>query len=100
MLVKFEENPMVQTTRNFELFDKKKKKQQQQTNKQTKMGFLQAFLTELTLFWKTFLLLKLYCLLLNYQFKDYHLSLFQKLRRSDTCNQVKSCTKHGRPDQF
>ena len=26
MLVKFEQNRMVQTTRNFELFDKKKKK--------------------------------------------------------------------------
>ena len=25
--------------------------------------------------------------------------MFQKLRHSDTCNQVKSCTKHGRPDQ-
>ena len=26
MLMKFEQNPMVQTTQNFELFDKKKKK--------------------------------------------------------------------------
>ena len=25
--------------------------------------------------------------------------MFQKLQQSDTCNQVKSCTKHGRPDQ-
>ena len=25
--------------------------------------------------------------------------VFQKLRHSDTCNQVKSCIKHGRPDQ-
>ena len=25
--------------------------------------------------------------------------IVQKLRHSDTCNQVKSCTKHGRPDQ-
>ena len=25
--------------------------------------------------------------------------MFQKLRHSDTCNQAKSCTKHGRPDQ-
>ena len=25
--------------------------------------------------------------------------MFQKLRHSDTCNQVKSCTKHGRPNQ-
>ena len=37
--------------------------------------------------------------MLNYQFKDYHLSVFQKLRHSDTCKQVESCTKHGRPDQ-
>ena len=33
MLVKFEQNRMVQTARNFELFDKKTNKQ---TNKQTK----------------------------------------------------------------
>ena len=25
--------------------------------------------------------------------------MFQKLRHCDTCNQVKCCTKHGRPDQ-
>ena len=25
--------------------------------------------------------------------------MFQKLRHSDTYNQVKSCTKHGRPDR-
>ena len=25
--------------------------------------------------------------------------MFQKLRHSDTCNEVKTCTKHGRPDQ-
>ena len=25
--------------------------------------------------------------------------MFHKLRHSDTCNQVKSCTKHGRPNQ-
>ena len=37
--------------------------------------------------------------MLNYLFKDYHLSVFQKLRPSNTCNQVKSCTKHGRSDQ-
>ena len=39
------------------------------------------------------------CLMLRYSFKDYHLSLSQKLRNSDTCNQVKNCTKHGRLDQ-
>ena len=31
--------------------------------------------------------------------KDYRLSVFQKLQYYDTCNQVKSCTKHGRPNQ-
>ena len=30
-----------------------------------------------------------YCLMLNYVFKDYHLSVFQKLQHSDTFNQVK-----------
>ena len=35
----------------------------------------------------------------NYKFKDYHLSKFQTLGNSDTCNQVKSCTKDGRHDQ-
>ena len=28
-------------------------------------------------------------------FKGYHLSVFQKLRHSATCNQAKSCIKHG-----
>ena len=46
MLVKFEQNRMVQTTRNFELFDKNKTKQNKTNknknkNKQTKKpGFL------------------------------------------------------------
>ena len=39
------------------------------------------------------------CLMLIYQFKDYHLSVLQKFQHSDTCNHVKSCTKHGRPNQ-
>ena len=76
---------MVRTTRNLELFDKKP-------------GFflITIFDKELMPFWKMLLWLKL---LLNAKFKDYHLSVFQKLRYSDTCNQVKSCTKHGRPGQ-
>ena len=37
--------------------------------------------------------------MLHYLFKDYHLSVFQKLRHSDTWNLVKGCTKHDRPDQ-
>ena len=48
MLVKFEQNRIVQTTRNFELFDKK-------------LGFfITIFDKELTPFWKTFLQVKLY----------------------------------------
>ena len=48
MLVKFEENRMVQTTRNFELFEKKKRK-----------SFLKTIFDKaLTPFWKTFLSLK------------------------------------------
>ena len=48
MLVEFEQDCIVQTTRNFELFDKKK-----QTNKEKKPVF---FLDKaLTPFWKTFL---------------------------------------------
>ena len=47
MLVKFEQNRMDQTTRNFELFDKKTR------------FFIIIFDKELTPFWKTFLLLKL-----------------------------------------
>ena len=46
MLVKFEQNRMVQTTQNFELLYKKP-------------GFYNHFDKELTPFWKTFLLLKL-----------------------------------------
>ena len=30
--------------------------------------------------------------MLKCKFKDYHLSVFQKLRWSETCNKVKSCT--------
>ena len=73
MLVKFEQNRMIQTTRNFELFDKKKNKQ---TNK-NKTGFLKSFLTKS---WRHFA--RRFCnwinyLMLNY-FKDYNLSEFQK----------------------
>ena len=53
MLVKFEQNRMVQITRYFDLFDKKQKtktktkKQKQKKNKQTKKNsFLQPFLTK------------------------------------------------------
>ena len=46
MLVKCEQNRMVQTTRNFELFDKK-------------IGFLKTIFDKaLTPFWETFLYLK------------------------------------------
>ena len=68
MLVKFEQNRMVRTIQNFVLFDKK---------------WLTIFDKMLTPFWKTFLLLKQ--LFDAKTLKDYHLSVFQKLRHSDTC---------------
>ena len=40
------------------------------------------------------------CSMLKYQLKDYHISLLQKIWKSDACNQVKSCTKHGRPNSL
>ena len=58
MLVKFEQNLMVQTTRNLELFDKKKQKQNKTKTKQnkTKTGFIKTIFDKaLTPFWKTFL---------------------------------------------
>ena len=52
MLVKFEQNRVVQTTRNYELFDKTK----QNKTKQNKNGFfITIFGKELTSVWKTFL---------------------------------------------
>ena len=57
MLVKFEQNGALQTARNFELFDKKKGLKK----KEKKNVFDKA----LTPFWKTFLKLKHYCLMLN-----------------------------------
>ena len=57
-----------------------------------KNGFLKLFLTKR---WRHFERRSCswnnYSLMLNYWFLDYHLSVFQKLRYSDTCNQVKSC---------
>ena len=60
MLVKFEQNHTVQTTRNFEIFDKKKKPNKQTNKKQktkTKNTFFKKtiFDKSLTPFWKTFL---------------------------------------------
>ena len=62
MLVKFEQNLMVQTTRNLELFDKKKQNKTKQNKKQkqkqykTKNGFIKTIFDKaLTPFWKTFL---------------------------------------------
>ena len=52
MLLKFEQNRMVQTTQNFELFDKKKKKKKKKKNPQV---FMTIFNKELMPFWKTFL---------------------------------------------
>ena len=55
MLVKFEQNRMVQLTRNFELFDQNK-----QTNKQKKKTgvFITIFDNALAPFWKRFLKVK------------------------------------------
>ena len=85
VLVKFEQNRTVQTTRNFELFVKK-------------TGFfISIFDKELTPFLKTFVSLKL---LFNAKLLIIRTIIFQcSKKHSDTCNQVKRCTKHGRPDQ-
>ena len=71
MLVKLDNNFMVQTTRNFELFDKKKKK------KKKNGFFITIFDKELTPFWKTFLQLKL---LFNAKLLIYRLSSFSVLK--------------------
>ena len=85
MLVKFEQNRMVRTIQNLVLFDKNKKS-------------LTIFDKVLTPFWKTFLWLKQ---LFDAKILIQRLLSFSvpKLRHSHTCNQVKSGTKHGRPDQ-
>ena len=86
MQVNFEQNRMVQTTRNFELFDKKR-------------GFfyyhfwqrVDAILENVPVGEIIF-----YAKLLIQRLSSFSV---QKLRHPDTCNQVKSCTKRGRPDQ-
>ena len=85
MLVKFEQNRIVQTTRNFELFDKKK------------MFFKTIFDKALAPFWKMFLKLKqlFYAKLLISRPPSVSVP---KIALVDTGNQFKSCTKHGRPD--
>ena len=93
VLLKFKQNRMVK---------KKHKILRFLTKKNVLFCFvLTIFDKELTPCWKTFLWPELSFNAKLYQFKDwaYHLSVFQKLRHSDTCNRVKSCTKHGRPDQ-
>ena len=88
MLVKFEQNRMVQTTRNFALFDKTKNKTKQNKNKnKTKNKTKQNKKTKQNGFFITIF--------------DKEL-VFQILRHFDTCNKVKRYTKHakhGRPDQ-
>ena len=42
MLVKFEQNRMVQTTRNFDLFDKKQTNKTEQINKKKNVFFLKT----------------------------------------------------------
>ena len=77
MLVKFEQNRIARNIQNFESFGKK----------------------WLTNFGRRSCNINNY-LMLKYYSKEYHLSLMQKLWQSDTCNQVKSCTKHGRSNQL
>ena len=58
MLVKFEQNRIVETTRNFELFDekKKKKKKERKKKRRKKHVFIKTIFDKaLTPFWKTFL---------------------------------------------
>ena len=54
MLVKFEQNRMVQTIQNFDLFDQKKKKKENLFDKKKKKE-LTIFDKALMPFWKTFL---------------------------------------------
>ena len=62
--------------------------------------WLTIFDKVLTPCWKTFLWLKqLFDAKILIQNYHYHLSVFHKLRLSDRCNWVRSCTKYGRPDQ-
>ena len=77
MLVKFEQNRMVRTIQNFEFFEKIMANYFSQS--------VDAILKDVSVT-ETRLIAKLLI-------KDYHLSVFQKLRLSDTCNQ------HGRPKQ-
>ena len=80
MLMKFEQNRMVRTIQNFELFDKK---------------WLTIFEKVLTPFWKTFLWPKEVS---DAKLLIYHLSVFQKLRYSPMRVNVLKGTKHGRPN--
>ena len=81
-LVKLEQNLTVGNIHDFEFFGKK---------------LLTIFEKVLTPFWKTFLQQKQ---LFDVKvLKDYHLSLLQKLQLSVTCNQVKTCIKHGISNQ-
>ena len=86
MLVEFEQNRMVQTLQNFELFDQQKKKK--------KKKWATIFDKVLTPFSKTFLCLK--------QLLDAKLLktiIFQCSQNYGIPNQDKSRTKHGRPDK-
>ena len=83
MLGKFEPNCIVWNVQ--ELSDKKK---------------TGSFKTILTKLWQHFV--RHFCgynnyLMKNYKFSNYHFSVSQKWWQSNMYNQVKSCTKHGRP---
>ena len=90
MLVKFKQNHMVKTTREFELFNKKKNKTK--TKQKTKQGKTKrVFKTILIKHWFGAILKKKVCLFVcffkvkqlndaNYELKVLHLVLFQELR--------------------
>ena len=83
MLVKFEQNRMVQTIQNFDLFDKKRVNHFWQS---VDAILEDVSMTDPIVWCKTI---------------DVKTTIFQcsKNYGSPTCNQVKSCTKHGRLNQ-
>ena len=70
MLVKFEQNRMVQTTRNFELLDKKTEV----------FFFYKHFWQRVDAIFEDISVAEKYYLMPDYLFKDCRLSAFQKLR--------------------
>ena len=86
MLVKFEQNRIVQTTQNFELLMKKQ-------------VFYNHFRQRVDAILEDISVAKFIVKCYAFNLKTIIFQCSKKLRHSDTCNQVQSCTKHGRPDQ-